>query len=225
MAVIAKPETMARQVYRHLRERILSGALDAETRLVGAELAKSLGISRTPVREAFLLLEAEGLVSPVRAGGVTVCDIRAELKDILGVREALEIYAGKLAAERMTRETAAELSRICAEAERLPLSAVERRARLNRAFHEGLIAATGNRRLSDMAAAYRDYFALAARLYDEETVRLSNRDHRLIIKAIEARDAAAVERLMHAHLQRALSAVETERGPARTIRPRRRAAA
>ncbi|MFO0997110.1 MAG: GntR family transcriptional regulator [Alphaproteobacteria bacterium] len=223
MAVIAKPETMARQVYKHLREKILSGALAAGTRLVGAELAKSLEVSRTPVREAFLLLEAEGLVSPVRAGGVTVRDIRAELRDILGVREALEVHAGKLAAERMTRPMVAELSRIAAEAERLPLSAVERRARLNRDFHERLIAAAGNRRLSEIAGAYRDYFATAARLYDEETMRLSNRDHRLIIRAIEARDAEAVERLMRAHLRRALSAVEADHG--RTVRPRRRTAA
>lgn len=223
MAVIAKPETMARQVYKHLRERILSGALPAGTRLIGAELAKSLKVSRTPVREAFLLLEAEGLASPVRAGGVTVRDIRAELRDILGVREALEIYAGKLAAERMTRPMVAALSRIAGEAERLPLSAVERRARLNRDFHETLIAAAGNRRLSEVAGAYREYFALAARLYDEETMRLSNRDHRLIIKAIETRDTESVERLMRAHLRRALSAVEAD--PLRTTRPRRRTAA
>lgn len=204
---IAKPESIARQVHKVLRERILAGELAAGARLVGTELAESLGVSRTPVREALLLLQADGLVSPLKNGVAIVKDMRAELADILGIRAALEVYAAKRAVGRLGAASLRRLGEICTEADRLPLGAFEERARLNREFHEILIGAAGNRRLVEVAGAYREYFNVAARLYDAETVRRSNRDHRAILKAITAKDAAAVECLIEEHMQRALAAV------------------
>lgn len=204
---ISKPESIARQVHKVLRERILSGEVSPGARLVGVELAASLAVSRTPVREALLLLQADGLVSLLKNGVAIVKDIRAELADILGIRAALEVYAAKRAIGRLDAASLRRLGEICAEAERLPQGAFEERAGLNREFHEILIGAAGNRRLVEMAGAYREYFNVAARLYDAETMRRSNRDHRAILKAIAAKDTEAVEHLIEGHLQRALDAI------------------
>ncbi|MHB1220229.1 MAG: GntR family transcriptional regulator [Alphaproteobacteria bacterium] len=207
---ISKPESIARQVHKVLRERILSGEISPGARLVGVELAASLAVSRTPVREALLLLQADGLVSLLKNGVAIVKDIRAELADILGIRAALEVYAAKRAIGRLNAASLRRLGEICAAAERLPQGAFEERARLNREFHEILIGAAGNRRLVEMAGAYREYFNVAARLYDAETMRRSNRDHRAILKAIAAKDTEAVESLIEGHLQRALDAVRRQ---------------
>lgn len=207
---INKPESIARQVHKVLRERILAGELAPGARLVGVELAATLAVSRTPVREALLLLQADGLVSLLKNGIAIVKDARAELADILGIRAALEVYAVKRAVGRLDAASLRRLDEICTEAERLTRGAFEERARLNREFHGILIGAAGNRRLVEMADAYREYFNVAARLYDAETMRHSNRDHRAILKAIAAKDTAAVESLIEGHMQRALDAIRRQ---------------
>ncbi len=203
MTKITRPEAMSRQVHRHLREEILRGRIPAGQQLVEAELAKALGTSRTPVREAILLLQAEGLVAPLSSGGVAVKDLREELEDIFGVREALEVYAAGIAATRITPEEIERLEAICEETDALPTRAVERRARLNRDFHETLVGASGNGRLLRILGECHEYFVIASRLYDAETVRRSCLEHREILQALRARDPERTAELIRGHLRRA----------------------
>lgn len=204
---IVRPEPMSRQVCRELREAILKGRFAPGQQLVEAEVAKSLGTSRTPVREALLLLQAEGLVLPLAGGGVAVKDIRRELEDILGVREALEVYAVRRAVERIGPEAIARLEANCAEFGALPLRAVERRARLNREFHETLVGASGNARLLKILSDHHEYFLVASRLYDEETVRRSATEHLEVLEAVKAKDAAGAEAALQRHLAGAVAAI------------------
>ncbi|HEX7126418.1 MAG TPA: GntR family transcriptional regulator [Thermodesulfobacteriota bacterium] len=204
---IVRPEPMSRQVCREIREAILRGRIPPGQQLVEAELARSLGTSRTPVREAILFLQAEGLVEPLAGGGVAVKDIRRELEDIVGVREALEVYAVRRAVERIGPEAIARLEANCDEFGALPLKAVERRARLNREFHETLVGASGNARLLKILSDHHEYFLVASRLYDEETVRRSAPEHREILEAVKARDAARAEALLRAHITGAAASI------------------
>ncbi len=210
MSVIAKPESIARQVYRLLRGRIMAGEIPGGAVLTGVELARELEVSRTPVREALLLLEADGLVAPSGPGGAVVTDLRSALAEVMEMREALEGYAARKAAERVDTATIRKLDTLCDEAERLDHGDVEGRARLNRAFHEVLVGAAGNARLARAVHDQAEYFAFAARLYDTATAAESLRDHRRMVGALKARDGALLEAIIHDHLARALRAVRKQ---------------
>lgn len=207
MGVIAKPESIARQVYRLLRGRIMAGEIEGGAVLTGVELARELEVSRTPVREALLLLEADGLVAPSGPGGAVVADLRSALAEVMEMREALEGYAARKAAERADGTTIRRLDALCDEAEALAHSDVAGRARLNRAFHETVVAAAGNARLAHAVRDQAEYFAFAARLYDPAMAAASLRDHRSMVGALKARDGALLERIIHDHLARARCAV------------------
>jgi DNA-binding GntR family transcriptional regulator len=210
MSVIAKPESIARQVYRLLRGRIMAGEIPGGAVLTGVELARELEVSRTPVREALLLLEADGLVAPSGPGGAVVTDLRSALAEVMEMREALEGYAVRKAAERADAATVRKLDALCDEAEGLDHGDVDGRARLNRAFHETLVGAAGNARLARAVHDQAEYFAFAARLYDTATAAESLRDHRRMVGALKARDGALLEAIIHDHLARALRAVRSQ---------------
>jgi DNA-binding GntR family transcriptional regulator len=210
---ITKAESMSQQVYRHLRRAILHGRIPPGEQLVEADLAKRLGVSRTPVREAVLLLRADGLLTPLRGGGVAVKDVRGELEDILGIREALEVYAARLAISRVTPAELKRLEQICDEYDALAYREVEKRARLNRDFHETLVGASRNPRLGKILSEYREFFLAASRLYDADTVRRTAQEHRAILETVKGGDAAGVEGLIRTHLARAAHAIIDGRSP------------
>lgn len=210
---------MSQQVYRHLRRAILHGRIPPGEQLVEGEVARRLGVSRTPVREAVLLLRADGLLAPLPGGGVAAKDVRGELEDILGIREALEVYAARLAIARATPAELERLEGVCDEYDALAYREVEKRARLNRDFHETLVRASRNARLVKILSGYREFFLAASRLYDAETVGRTAREHRAILEAVRGGDAAGVEALIRTHLARAAHAVMGTPLPAATPEP------
>ena len=93
-----------------LRERIVSGQLEPGVRLFEPELARTLNVSRTPVREALRTLTAEGLLSQLPTGGVAVAALDVDqLEDVYQVRAALEGLIARQACERMTPQALQEL--------------------------------------------------------------------------------------------------------------------
>lgn len=102
---------LGQEVTMLLRRMIQKGELEPGERLVEERLAKQLGLSRTPVREALHRLEQEGLLSKPPRGGYEVHPIsRREVEEAIGVRVVLEVYATELAAQRITSETLEELA-------------------------------------------------------------------------------------------------------------------
>ena len=140
-------ESVASQVQRHLRNRILLGEYPTGTRLIETELAEDLKVSRTPIREALVSLQEKDLVRALKAGGYVVCDMREELIDILELRIALETYAVRKAVDRITDEEIDAIESLCDEMEKIEPERSQERAELNRKFHEALVSAAGNRRL------------------------------------------------------------------------------
>lgn len=196
-------EPVFSQVHRHLRDRILRNEFPEGTRLVETSLAAEFKVSRTPVREALILLQGQDLVFALENGGFVVCSVRQQLLDILDIRVALETHAVSKAAARIREEELAELDRICDEMEALPSGAWERRAELNRAFHETLITAAHNQRLVKMVNDYQDYFRTAQPLFDPDAIRQTQIEHRDITEALRRHDADEALHLVAAHISHA----------------------
>lgn len=194
-------ERVSMQVERHLRKKIAQGALPAGSRLIEEEIAAELNVSRTPVREALVLLQGRDLVRSVKGGGFEVRDFRRELLDMLDVRIALETHAVRKIAKRAPDGLIGELKSLCDAMEALPRKAVEDRATLNRKFHELLIGAAGNPRLVRIVNDYQEYFSAAQRLFDPKFIERTEREHRGIVASLEAGDAEKVARAVAEHIE------------------------
>ena len=139
-------------VFKTLRQGILTGELKPGERLMEIHLANKLGVSRTPIREAIRKLELEGLVTMIPRRGAEVAQITEKsMKDVLEVRKVLDHLSVELACERITEEEKAGLKEACIAFEK----AVEEGdfgtiARADVAFHDIIVAATRNMRLSQM---------------------------------------------------------------------------
>lgn len=201
-AVIAR-ESVFVQVHRYIRDRILRGYYPEGARLIESSIAAELNISRTPVREALVLLVGQDLVRTVDGGGFAVGDVRLQLQDILDIRVALESHAVAAAAANMSEDEIAQLENLCARMEALPSQEIEERADLNRKFHETLISASHNRRLVKMVGDYQDYFRIAQPLFDPEAIRRTQGEHRAITQALRDRDIEKAKRLVAEHIRNA----------------------
>src|SRR5579864_7454244 len=102
--------TRSDNVYERLREAIVTGRARPNERLIEAELADRLQVSRTPIREGLQRLAAEGLVVTRRRGWVVLEHTSAEIREIYEARAALEGYCARLAAERATEAQLKEIS-------------------------------------------------------------------------------------------------------------------
>ena len=182
--------TLREQVADHLREEILASRLAPGTELGEVSLARSLGISRGPLREALGQLAAEGLVTIVpRRGAVVKTLTRQEFIDAYQVREALESLAIKLAVPRLTEAEKAELHRMCEEMEAEAAAGnTERFFEINHDFHALLVRASGNRKLEEMHA---QLIAQMGRLLNKSVelrggVKQSAAEHQAILAAVDA---------------------------------------
>jgi DNA-binding GntR family transcriptional regulator len=219
------PKTAATLAYERLREAVIDGEFAPGQRLTELGIAGLLGISRTPVREAFARLARDGLVRSTRGWGIEVVDPREELTDIYQIREAIEGCAARLAA---TRASPAEidgivaLARASAEAD---LEDFDLRAQLNEAFHLAITTASHAPRLERLVGEYRDLFASPRRLkrFSPDEARDAIDDHRRIAAAIAQRLPDAAEAAIRGHLRRAyaglLDAPEAGTATVQPLRP------
>jgi DNA-binding GntR family transcriptional regulator len=187
-----------------IRQAILDGRLAPGDRLKENELAERLGISRTPVREALLVLQAEGLVEASPNRGATVRTYRAEdLEDMYGLRALLEGHAAHQAATRITGEQLARLRASCERFDALRTQDdVAGLTQENNAFHATILEAAGSERLADMVRkvvelplVYRSFI-----WYSPDQKLISLHYHRQITAALEARDAERAELIMKEHV-------------------------
>ena len=199
-----------------LRRAILSGVLRGGTRLVQAEIAAQLNVSTTPVREALRDLAADGLIrfDPHRGGIVPELD-RSEVREIYEIRELLEPYAIRRAAQRISEQ---EL----AEAEALQ-EAMEREAdpgawaELNWRFHGLLLRAAGSQRLQAIVKSVQDaaalYVAHSLKLYPMR-IEQANAEHRSLLAALRRRDPEAAADVVLRHLEGTAGMFDAGNAPA-----------
>ncbi len=198
-----RPETVsaADAIHRLLREMILDGRLAPGTRLREVDVAERLGVSRTPLREAFVRLAGERLIRR-RGAGVEVGDTWAELEGIRHIRMALEGYATRLAASRLTEADFDLLEASVQRSASLPYEALQERVATNTEFHSRIYQACGVPRLVTEIEKYSEYFMSESELkqLDREQSRTTVHEHGEIVAALRARDAGKAENLIRSHL-------------------------
>jgi len=201
-----KKENLGSQVFEQVKGMILRGEIRPGRRIVENEIALSMGISRTPVREAVHKLEAEGLLTPLSRGGYAVRGLTvSDIEDTFDIRSILESFAGYLAATRHSEGELITLELKIDEFQRyLDRGDLKRLSAVNTEFHEALYELSRSHRLIKMIHGLKDeiHFLRNIILNSEEMARLSNRDHREIVEAIRQRDAKKVERQLKEHIVR-----------------------
>jgi DNA-binding GntR family transcriptional regulator len=186
-----------------IRQAIIDGRLGPGARLKEEELARELGISRTPVREALFLLQTEGLVDTAPNRGATVRIHGAEgLEDLYQLRALLEGYAARRAAARVSEDVVARLWSSCDRFDARTDGDVRDLVKENHFFHNTILEAAGSVRVADMVRkvielplVYKSYI-----WYSPEQRRISGHYHRQITKALGARDAERAELVMKEHV-------------------------
>ena len=191
-----------------VRTAILDGRLAPGQRLKEGELARELGISRTPVREALLMLQAEGLVDAVPNRGATVRRHEAaDLDDLYQLRALLEGHAAHRAAAKISEEAIAILRGSCDRFDALRGDADDLKdlVKENLLFHNTILEAAGSARLTQMVRkvielplVYKSYI-----WYSPDQKRISGHYHRQITNALAAREADRAELIMKEHVYEA----------------------
>lgn len=203
------PITALEFVRERLREGILRGEFPAGSRLPQADVARLLGVSITPVREAMRGLATEGLlVLDHHRGAVVAAPSREEAQQIWDLRRLIEPYAMQVATGRITED---ELD----TAEALHVRMLEEIdfgswAMLNRRFHEVLANATGSPRMVAVLQSLRDaasiYVAISIKNEMDQRVR-GNEDHGNLVAALRDRDAERAVEIAVRHLGRTVEAI------------------
>ncbi len=196
----------AQRAYEYVKARLLDGRYAGGTLLSENELARQLGISRTPVRQAFLQLEAEDLLELYPRRGALVRPISSsEADDVLEARLLIEQHCVRRVAAHGDG-LAAALRESIAKQERALLSGGEEFTITDREFHRRIVAANRNPILTRQYDALRDRLQrIAATAVARDPTRIARfiAEHREICAAIERGDADAAAELTAAHLRRA----------------------
>lgn len=197
------------RAYLTLRQEILDGSLAPGTVLGEAEQAARLGLSRTPAREAFARLAADGLLEPSGRGLVVAALTPDGIRELYELREALEARAAALAAERRSSGVFESLADRFARAPELLDGGADGIA----AYYElageldaAIDRAVGNPYFTQSLRNVRLHSARARRLASEHPERLAAAaaEHGLIADAIADGDAALAEAATHVHLRQSL---------------------
>ena len=193
--------------YARLKEEILTNAMPPGFQAPEPEIAARLGMSRTPVREALIRLEAEGLVQLIPRRGARVLPVvAADMQEIYEILTTLEpTAAANLAARRPSGEELEALEQAMQEMERtLESNDLNAWAAADDRYHRELLRLHGNRRLEAVVATLYDQ-AHRARMV---TLRLrqkpvrSTQEHRDILDCLRAGDAEGAKRIFTEHRER-----------------------
>lgn len=192
------------EIVEIVRDRILRGEYNIGEKIKEAQIATELKVSRTPVREAFKILEDEGLIEYRKNRGCYAQGFtRQDIDDIYDVRKALEVLAVEWAVERMSPESLAELQDQVDLMEFYTLRKDSARVlSLNKDFHEIIYNATGSRFMSQVLRSYKEYIERTRKklYYEQPNLEAVLEEHKAILEAIRKGDVDAAREAMASHL-------------------------
>ncbi|GLZ54313.1 GntR family transcriptional regulator [Actinomycetospora sp. NBRC 106378] len=193
--------SLREEVADELRSAVLSGDVEPGTHLTEQGVAERLGVSRLPVREAFRLLEAEGLLESLPRRGVrVVVPDDTEIAMVHDIRMALELLAVERTAQRADPGVFAELAAALDAGDRASADGRDDElSALNERFHDMLAAGTGSRVLATVLSSIRTQ---AQHLVGGRTAaaELSWEEHAAIVRAVLDQDGEMASMLMRRHL-------------------------
>ena len=199
---LLKGRPLSDQVYEQLKDGILQGFLTPETRLTETEVAQQIGVSPTPVREAFRRLAAEGLLEIFPWKGAKVRNItEKEIQETYQCREVLEGLACRLAAAKIDSQGLQQLRRFIQQSAAAldPADVVA----LNSAIHNLIIDYAGNSKLQSTLGLFHETIIRDRTLTADNTDRRNSiqAEHEAIIAALESGDEDAAEQAMRTHVR------------------------
>jgi len=201
---IPRGRSLGEQVYERLKQAVVKGDIEPGARVVESVIGESLGISRTPVREAIHKLEKEGLLARSPSKGFFVADLkRSDIEETFGIRTVLESYAARLAAvHHRANELAPLAEKVELYQECLDRGDREALLGINTQFHEMLYGLSRSPKLIKMINDLKDQIYRFRRVIinRDDMAKISNEDHRLMLELMRQRDADGVERVVREHL-------------------------
>jgi DNA-binding GntR family transcriptional regulator len=203
--VIKDTKSIRRRVYEHLREQLLNGEIAPPEHLIEAKIAKELGTSRTPVREALHSLELEGLIESIPRVGYVVKPIsEQEVGEICEIRMAIEGVAARWAMEKANKNLIEELKKNISISD-LKVSKGDAKAfiDLDARFHEIIARYSGSQRLLELAQTLRRHMLRyrVQSIYSFDNVLRAIEGHKGILRAIEKRDLEEVNKAIRNHME------------------------
>ncbi len=190
-------------VAARIRAAIREGAIKPGDRLTETALAASMGVSRTPIREAIEKLCAEGLLTSTATRGLIVTELsRSQLIQIYSLRAVLEGMAASLAAKQASEAEILDLRDIH-EANAQLLESPDRLAEANREFHRAIYAAAHNEYLIQAAGRLADTLSLLSgtTFQAPDRPQSAQAEHAGILEAIAGRDADLAEARARRHIE------------------------
>lgn len=205
------------RVFQKLREDILSGVYKERDELREITIGETLGVSRTPVREALRQLELEGLVMIVPNRGAYVTGItQKDVHDIYKIRSMLEGLCVHWATEHITEKQIEELEEIILLSEyhlrKKGNEQAEQVSELDGKFHKVLYEASDSRILEHVLSDFHKYVQMARTMSvgAKERAERSIEEHRAILEAIKQKDAGRAERLANEHIMKVMENLHIE---------------
>ena len=186
-----------------LRDMVVEGRLQAGERIADRKLCAHFGISRTPLREALLVLAAEGLIELVPRRGTRVAEVKPEqVRNLLELVGGLEAFAGELAVARASDEEIAAIRR--RHQTMLALHGTGEMLayfKLNEQIHDAIVAAAHNPELANQHRVARNRILHALYLPNIKPERwlAAIDEHETFTRALERRDARALARSLRLH--------------------------
>lgn len=211
----ADQHSLRARVFNHIRESILDGRYEPGDSLVETKLAKELGVSRTPIREAIRQLEFEGLVHSIPNKGVIVQGISTQdVDDIYIIRKMVEGLAARWAVERITTQ---ELKTLQETQELMDYytkkSDFEQIAKLDTKFHDTIYAASKSKMLKIMLSSFHHYVQKARLISLKVSGRAKDAllEHGNIVNAFVKRDGELAEKMLIYHVTNACNNILSHR--------------
>ncbi len=217
----------SQKAYRHIRQKLLDGAVLPGARLSYGSIGKEIGVSATPVREAVGQLASEGFVELVPQLGAVVRELsREEAIELYETREALESYAAARAAERISERLLTELRRNLDQSAKL-VEKVKSSSRgvaseatakqfhsLDLGFHMLVIEASRNRRMLKVVGdshILTRIFQADRHEFSRDILSKTREEHEAIYDALSSHDADAAYESMKLHIRNSLDLTLAER--------------
>lgn len=205
-----KKVSVAASIADFLRNAMINGLYKPGDKLKEKDICEELNVSRTPLREAFRILQSEGLLTYSSHQGVMVTPVSAEdIKNLWEIRFALEVMATEKAVDNMTDKDIDELCKIQNQFEALESNDKTNIIRINSSYHMHIIKAANNNRLEKII---RDIWTQiqviqSISFMKEGRFEKTCTEHRELISAIKKKDKQLVGSHMQYHLTRGMKAL------------------
>ncbi|MBR0400288.1 MAG: GntR family transcriptional regulator [Mogibacterium sp.] len=192
-------------LYQEIQRDILSGLIPSDTKLTEQAVCKKYNVSRTPVREAFRQLEADGLIENIPNRGAFVTGLtKRDISDLFDLRALFEIQAVEWAIKRMTAEDIESLRETLDFMEFYTLKDdIDKVLSFNSQFHSIIYAGTKDRMIKKTLSTYQTYLkhSAPAKTITGDYLKIILEEHRAIFEAVESKNAAAGRKAMEHHME------------------------